>query len=288
MFDHFKFATQAQAQHQLLDHPLPSPADTSFPSPPPSFPFPISHTAAPEGINDIVTKFSEQSLLSLQSRDQLMVHQLQAWCGSSSCADDEDEKEQETNAHGCNDQSIHTAAAVSEMPKTPPRMSPRARVDDDGDDARSRRLQGQHNVQLQSSPAPIRDIDALVKDIVVSNLQCSLQGSTSHAHLSPAPSPAPSPSPEDKANELIADPAEWVHGEVLTVDDGADDEGFYEGRNWGWEEDMETWMTLRRAGTPSGIRKYNGLSFRRTVDLLASGRRLVRSVPRMRKRKRKT
>jgi len=56
------------------------------------------------------------------------------------------------------------------------------------------------------------------------------------------------------------------------------DEGFDEGEEW--DE-----FSLRRASTPSGIRKHHSIRFSRSADICIGGKVKVRSKPRMRKRK---
>lgn len=78
----------------------------------------------------------------------------------------------------------------------------------------------------------------------------------------------------------IIDLDEWDEG-TLTIDDV--DEGFHDDESLG-DEGMET--SLRRASTPSGIRKYGGVRYARSADIVSIGGRVkVRSVPRMRRRK---
>ena len=71
--------------------------------------------------------------------------------------------------------------------------------------------------------------------------------------------------------------------ERLVVDPSDYDEGFYEDEGFA-EEEIE--FSLRRASMPSGIRKYNGMRYGRSADIVNIGGRVnVRSLPRMRKRK---
>ena len=72
--------------------------------------------------------------------------------------------------------------------------------------------------------------------------------------------------------------------EWLVVDPSDhDDEGFCEDEGFA-EEERE--LSLRRASMPSGIRKYNGVRYGRSADVVSiKGRVKVRSLPRMRKRK---
>lgn len=110
----------------------------------------------------------------------------------------------------------------------------------------------------------------------MSNSQCTLRKIISRPYLS---SPPPSRG-RDTGAKLSIDGDEWDEGR-LSLDM---DEGFHEDESFGVEEEME--MSLRRASAPSGIRKYNGVRYGRSVDVIAIGGKLkVRNLPRMRKRR---
>jgi len=115
-----------------------------------------------------------------------------------------------------------------------------------------RRLQRQLNTQLQLSTSHIRDLKSLMENMIDTSSQCRLYSPTS--------------------KYLAADSAKADHRH-LTLDV---DEGFFEP----FDTDVET--TLRRASSPTGIRKC-GIKYSRSGD--GGGRMRVRSVPRMRKRK---
>jgi hypothetical protein len=121
----------------------------------------------------------------------------------------------------------------------------------------------------------------LVEDMIVTNSQCTLHRSTSRPYLS---SPPPSTSGRE---ELVVDTTEYPL-QLRNVPD--EDEGFSEiaDEDWGIEEEM----TLRRASTPSGIRKYGVMRWRGSAECVAAvnaaGRTKVKSVPRMRRRKPKS
>jgi hypothetical protein len=259
MFEHFTFGAQPQTPYQVLNDAFPSPTDTSFPSPltppPVSFPFPSNPTQA--GINDIVAKLSQQSLQQ-KSRDQL-VQQFQAW------QNDDDIVVDDGDVGNPSDRITQTTS----VPTTPV-LLPRSTIS-------CRRLQRQLNVQLQSSSRHIRDIHTLVEDMIVSNSQCTLRNITSRSYLS---SPPPSRG-RDVVDNLAIDPSEFDEARI-----GPDDvdEGFCDDESFGVDEDME--LSLRRASTPGGIRKYNGIRYGRSADYVCIGGKLkVRSLPRMRKRK---
>ena len=146
-----------------------------------------------------------------------------------------------------------------------------------------RRLQRQLNMQLQSCSDHVRDLHALVEEMVAGSSQCRL-------------------SPKPVSRQYPSIPSRLPEGPALVVDDRPEfdgDEGFAEIT----DEDMNLELgddefSLRRASTPSGIRKHNILRFRRSAEcggngngnghVLANGRLKVRSVPRMRKKKVKT
>jgi len=249
MFEHFTFGAMPQSRDALQDEAFLSPIDTSFPSPltppPTSFPFPSNPNQA--GLNDIVMKFSQQTIQP-KSRDEL-VQQFQAWQNDHDLEIDDEEMESPSER----------IAETASLPPTPILSSTRT--------VTCRRLQRQLNVQLQTCSSHIRDINTLVEDMIVSNSQCTLRKATSRTHLlSPPPSRG-----RDVVEMLVVDTSEY------------DDEGFYEDEGFAEEE---TEMSLRRASTPSGIRKYNGVRYGRSADIVNIGGKLkVRSFPRMRKRK---
>jgi len=114
-----------------------------------------------------------------------------------------------------------------------------------------RRLQRQLNTQLQLSTSHIRDLKTLMEDMIDTSSQCRLYSPT--------------------MKYLAADPAEVDHQLSLEID-----EGFSE------PLDTDTETSLRRASSPSGIRKC-GIKYARSGDSV--GRMRVRSMPRMRKQK---
>jgi hypothetical protein len=121
----------------------------------------------------------------------------------------------------------------------------------------------------------------LVEDMIVTNSQCTLHKSTSRPYLS-----SPPPSRADR-EELVVETTEF---QLPARNFPDEDEGFSEiaDEDWGIEEEM----TLRRASTPSGIRKYGVMRWRGSAECVAAvnaaGRTKVRSVPRMRRRKPKS
>lgn len=196
-----------------------------------------------------MTKFSQQSLQQ-KSRDEL-VQQFQAW------QNDHDLEIEDEDMDSPSDPITQTVS-----PPLTPILSSAGSVT-------CRRLQRQLNVQLQTCSSHIRDISTLVDDMVVTNSQCTLRKVTPRAYLT---SPPPSRG-SDVVENLVVDPKEF---------DEDLDEGFHEDEGFVEEEGG----SLRRASTPSGIRKYNGMRYERSADVVIIGGRLkVRSLPRMRKRK---
>jgi len=250
MFEHFTFGAVSQTCQQDDIHP--SPTDTSFPQQytPSSTSYSFPSSTPSSNINDIVDKFNAHSL----SRDEL-VEQFAAWTRGSTSDDDEDvDMPSFEQPSTC----IKHTASVPTTPIDPPIR----------DTIACRRLQRQLNVQMQTSVTHIRDINTLVEDMIVSNSQCRLHPSKSY--LSPPPSRAGFP-------PLIVDTTSYSQ-QILDVD-----EGFHEDECL-LEEETET--SLRRASTPSGIRKYNAnVRWGRSADVaLVGGRLKVKSKPRMRKR----
>jgi hypothetical protein len=249
MFEHFTFGAQPQTQPpRHYDDAFPSPTDTSFPSPP--SPPPAGYPFPPQGgINDIVAKFAQQSL---QSRDQL-AQQFQAWQNYPPFSTDDSDDNMEPED-------------TQSLPGTP-LLPARATL-------ACRRLQRQLNVQLQSCTSHIRDINSLVEGMITSNSQWVLHNSTSRQPLSSQP-------PSRAGDELIIDLEEYDEPREMTAELDVD-EGFHE------EEDEDSEMTLRRASTPSGIRKYGiaGLRYKGSAEcMMVQGKLKVRCIPRMRKRK---
>jgi hypothetical protein len=271
MFEHFTFAAQAQTNH---DEVLASPTDISFPSP--LSPPPTSYSPTQlDGVSDIVNQLSKQSLYP-ESKNELP--QQSIWQGR-----EPDESPTLDLDHDMEPFSPDELSYVSttkglitinsrespSLPNTPtlPHPHPRSGT------VACRRLQRQLNVQLQSCSNHVRDINALVEDMIVSNIQCRLHKSPSRLHLS---SPPPS-----RLSGLVVDTTE--------ESPSFEDEGFAEIDDpmWAIEEEMSLW----RASTPSGIRKYNHVRCRASAECVGgpvmgtNGVMKVRNVTRMRRRK---
>jgi hypothetical protein len=286
MFEHFTFGAQAQPTDQPEDIST-SPTDTSFPSPvSASHQSPSLEPWSPyqqDTVDGIAHKFSQQSLRP--ENDELSQSIWHDRCDKSPSPDfDQDiatEFTPEETSYVSITHSMVTlpgplSAFTQSLPDLPTLPHPR------GGTLASRRLQRQINVQMQSSSTHIRDINALVEDMIVTNSQCRLHQSTSRPYL-----PIPSPSRLER-DELVVDTTEFQSPE--TSIELPEDEGFSEiaDEDWGLEEEM----TLRRASTPSGIRKYGIIRWRGSAECVsavnAAGRTKVRSMPKMRRRKPKS
>jgi hypothetical protein len=277
MFEHFTFSAEAQTQcHQQEDRSA-SPTDTSFLSPssplPPTTYFDYQPNLYEAGINDIVHKFSQQSLRP-QDNEASQQPPLQQCTPSSPDLETTELDMIFCRANGDRYQ-ILTPASMPFTPLLPPSH---------GKTLSCRRLQRQLNVQLQSCSSHMRDINMLVEDMIESNSQCTLHKSTSRPYLSsPPPSRAGPVTAADL--DLTVDTTGSLEGREV---DPNEDEGFAETEDdlWAIEE-----MTLRRASTPLGIRKYSQMWWRNGGDCVGQGpqvgRLTVRSAPRMRRRKAK-
>lgn len=270
MFDNFTFAAQAQTTH---DEVLASPTDISFPSPlspPPTSFFPTQL----DSVSDIVDQFSKQSLYP-ESENELP--QQSIW---QSREDDERptldldqdmepfSPEELTYVSTTKGRITINAWELQPLPNTPTLPHPKSGT------VACRRLQRQLNVQLQSCSNHVRDINALVEDMIVSNTQCRLHTSPSRLQLSSPPPSRPSGLVVDTTEE----PPPFEDEGFAEIDDSV----------WGIEEEM----SLRRASTPSGIRKYNHARWwRSSAECVNSpvmgtnGVMKVRNVTRMRRRK---
>lgn len=280
MFEHFTFAAQALPAEQQEEIVSASPTDTSFPSPvsatrqsslPPWSPY------QPDTVDGIAHKFSQQSL----RREDDELPQQSVWqdrdepLPSPDFNMDDDFSAEEmsyvSTTYGM--ANVPVSISTQSLPDIPSHPYPRGAL-------ACRRLQRQLNVQLQASSSHIRDINSLVEDMIVTNSQCNLRRTTSRPYLSSPPASRARP------EELVVDPL----GEQILSRNMDEDEGFSEiaDEDWGLEEEM----TLRRASTPSGIRKYGGMRWRASAECVAAinaaGRPKVRSMPRMRRRKPKS
>jgi len=259
MFEHFTFGAHAQTSFTSVEDTFPSPTDCSFAleSPPPTS---CCNVESSKGaINDIVNQLSSHSL----HPDEDEQPQQSRWHHALLTPDFDNEmidfsaEELSYTSTGRGKVTIpHSSLPnISSIPNS--RTSTVA----------CRRLQRQLNVQLQSCNTHIKDISTLVSEMITSSTQCRLH-------------------PPSTNTPFITEPLELDADEEEPSPPLHEDEGFAE------MEDDE--MTLRRASTPSGIRKWN-VRFRANGDCVGGppelawmGRRKVRCVPRMRRRKPKT
>ena len=274
MFEHFTFGAQAQTNND--EDVSASPTDTSFPSPIEAPPQPISpfdsweSSPYQQGLDDIVNQLRNHSLSHDSEEPQRSL-----WQESQLPSPDPDDPftEEELSYISTTRGMAKVHNSTQSMPNTP-LMAP-----SHNGSVACRRLQRQLNVQLQSCSNHVRDINSLVEDMITSNSQCRLHKSTSRPYLS---SP---PSSRHEEEDLVVDTTE-SEASHISVDE---DEGF------GDFEDPSTLLqeevSLRRASTPSGIRKYGGLRYRASAECVgangvmgSNGKTKVRSVPRMRKR----
>lgn len=259
MFENFTFGAAPVNPDRCDDDVHPSPRDDSFlaPSPPStsSYPF-FEDYSSSSPLDDIINQFRKQSL-SYETSGNVQPRQ----CTSPTPSLSEDsEMSSPTND-------------TQSVPTTP--TSPYQ-----GGILACRRLQRQVNVQLQCSTSHVRDIGTLVEDMLSNNYQCNLRKSPSKTSLVPSPISA-----------LIVDPStqnDWDSLEVekarrrwLTTVVNEVDEAYMEDDRW---DSKEGSLSLRRASTPSGIRKQ-GLRCRSSMENAGEGKMKVAKAPRMRIRK---
>ncbi|PQE11024.1 hypothetical protein CJF31_00000757 [Rutstroemia sp. NJR-2017a BVV2] len=270
MFENFTFGAAPTNPYQY-DDDQPSPRDDSFPAPlspsSGSYPFFEESKQQPSPISDIVYQFNQSSFFSDNTRD---IPSRQYLSPPPSLCDDSEMSSPVSTTHS--------------MPTTP--VLPPSR----NGTLACRRLQRQINVQLQSSGAHIRDINTLVEDMLNNNSQCCLRKPLSKSNLAVSPLPSHSArlevdpdTPDDiDTTEMEIEKArrKWMNTVVHANDI---DEGYVEGDSSDKDsEDLGT--SLRRASTPSGIRKH-GLRCRTSMETVGSGRAKVAKLPRMRIRR---
>jgi hypothetical protein len=283
MFEHFTFGAQAQAIHQHEEDISASPTDCSFSTPllPETSSSSYRSSRQQGGMSDIVHEFSQHSFFKPDDDERPQPSIWQGRSGTPSSPDFHSTMQEFTP------ENISYLATVCRpiltpgyrentrsSPPSPTLPCPRSGI------VASRRLQRQLNVQLQTSHCHLKDINALVESMIETSAQCRLHKS------SPPPSRSPSRSPT-KAQNLSIDPATQYPHRAITPDPD-EDEGFAE-----IEEISATIESLRRASTPSGIRKFKALRMKSSAECLNNGKVLidahgkikVRSAPRMRRRK---
>ncbi|KAF8848486.1 hypothetical protein BDZ45DRAFT_269701 [Acephala macrosclerotiorum] len=262
MFEHFTFGAQAQTSYIQHEDSFPSPTDCSFrlETPPPTLC--CDGEVSRGGINDIVDKFSEQSLHPEEDERP----QRSIWNYTLPTLDFDNDMEEFTP-----EELSYISTGRGKVTLEPHSQSlPNLPAIPRNGTVACRRLQRQLNVQLQSCNSHIRDISALVEDMISTSSQCQLHKSTSRPYLNSPP-----------ATPFVTEPLEL---DVDDVEPGVpglhEDEGFAE-----MEDSVEDEFSLRRASTPSGIRKlgYNAMRYRTSGECVRGPK--VRCVPRMRKRK---
>lgn len=306
MFEHFIFGAQAQTSYLEPEDISASPTDCSFPitSAAPTSYFPPTGPKGP--MTDIVDKFSQQTLIPDEAPHRSI------WSdslpspdfSSNDSIDDEftpSEMSYVSTTRGTS--TLPSSSSISSTSSLPNLPHPRSSTNTNT--VACRRLQRQLNVQLQSCNTHMKDISTLVEDMLTTNTQCRLHKTPSRPYLSSTQSHTqpPPPSglvPSSKA-ELEAELAIDSHAAIDFADreiSPDEDEGFAEMDDPFGILAFEEEMSLRRASAPSGIRKYNVVRWRKSVecmgmrDAYAGGnggamlaRTKVRSVPRMRRRK---
>jgi hypothetical protein len=272
MFDHYTFG--AEPSERILPDISFSPTDNSFP---PSISSQMANTstdtstdiqmsAAPFNVDDIMRKLREQTLQPCED----FARQPEWTTRSIPSRGDEMKVQYPSHRAHYSLPNIHLTAG--------PRTGP----------VSCRRLQRQLNVQLQSSKTHMRDVKALVEDMVMTNSQCVLRESASrprHARYNTLPTPPPSRA--GPPCDLTVDPT--MFDEFSPSPSQHADEGFHDGEEAPAEEKAEEMFVYRRACAPGGIRKSTITAeyARGTDHIVVGGRVLMRSKPRMRKRSRR-
>lgn len=271
MFENFVFGTQAQTANActLDDDLAASPIDCSVSSPITTQPSTCSSSNPSGRMNDIAHQLSQQSL----RLDEYELPQQSIWRNDDLPHPDfdEDPMEEFTTEELTYTSTVRGKVFITDHP-TQSLLNLSSTSQSRGAVA-CRRLQRQSHVQLQSCNNHRKDISNLVEDLLANESQCRLHRPTpSRSNLYS--------SPEDEDVFNIPD----LESRPLNPDE---DEGFAE-----MNDDellaLDEEMSLRRASTPSGIRKYNVVRWRKSADCVSAfntqGKGKVRSVPRMRRR----
>lgn len=263
MFEHFTFGTHAPAQY--LQDVSPSPTDTTFPSsipPPSSCP---SHdaemTSVHASINDLMRRLRGQSLLPRED----VAYQTE-WIPSTPGLDTDDDTMSSTSSRGNSAASL----PIINVARSP-----------SGGSIACKRLQRQLNVQLQSSNSHARDVKTLVEDMIVTNSQCVLHKSTSSQLSLTASAPSQAGRLDNPVSDEVVDP--MVFDECLPEPDENANEGYQEGQELPFNSEF---VYRRASGAAGGIRKSHLVELARGADyMVIGGRLLVKSAPRMRRRR---
>ena len=253
MFETFTFGAHPQLSHQL-DDALPSPTDASFHASPssPATSDPIPFHSNQSDLNDIVARLARQTLQQ-QSRNEWF-NRFQA--GRDAPLERLEVDDDDEDLHAAKQQGIDMASLP--LSATPTKVS-------------SKRVQRQRNVQLQSCPSHLKDINTLVENMISANSQCRI---TSLPDISPSP-----PKPLTGGDEPLA--VDFSKGNDESVEADCIDEGFCDGE---YHEEDDSKMSLRAASMLAGIRKHN-IRYARSADVVnVPGWVKVQRQPRMRKR----
>jgi len=271
MFEHFTFAA---AHAQPCERDDISPTDTTYPSPAPPTPYEnYPFSSSQSEINDIVNKLSQQRLVSGHKDD----HFVPSWQHSLPTPPLEDSNYAAEVSYP--DTITACIADTQSVPSTPIH-----------DSVSCRRLQRQLNVQLQTCKSHVRDINALVSDMISRSSQCRLRRipsrQTLNTHLSDQAQEssfsAVQVSDTSLDGDLIIPEIDecYADNDTLIADQGTRNE--VEDNNMRL---VEAETSLRRSSTPSGIRKHGSvLRFKKSSDCV-SARFQVAKPPRMRRRK---
>lgn len=247
MFENFVFGAQPQPMYDFEVSISPTDNTMSCPS---SESMTTSYCAFSDpAIDGIICGFERQSL----SRDD-MEERFAIWRQTASCPLEVD------------DEDLMSPTSTSSEAPLPSHFISRSSI-------QCKRLQRQLNLIMQCSSSHVRDISALVEDMISSSSQCQiLRPVPRHAISSGGPTPLPS-----RPRAGLA-----VFTEQTSIDAGfvpTGDEGFFDAET---EECNE--VSMRKACTPRGIRKgYAAVQWSRSAD--TGCRTKVNRKPRMRKRK---
>ncbi|EPE27281.1 hypothetical protein GLAREA_03196 [Glarea lozoyensis ATCC 20868] len=279
MFEHFTFGAQAQTRPQ--EDWDASPTDISCSEPPSasSTSFPFNWEESQPELGSIVQQMSRQSLSHESETSQPSIWQTTL---PSPITDFDD------NCDPFNIEDLAFVSTTRGMAKVKAGYSDAApmtlQAPSNHGRVACRRVQRQRNTQMQACAKHVRDISALVEDMVDGNSQCTLHKTTSNQNLW-SPQTVPAKQSDDKS---IFSPLYFENRGISPDPNPEDDEGFAE-----MEEQitaLKEELSLRRC-TPSGIRKHSGLKYRGSIEgmnsqLVVNGKLKVRSMPRMRKRNR--
>ncbi|KAJ9156519.1 hypothetical protein NKR23_g1285 [Pleurostoma richardsiae] len=128
----------------------------------------------------------------------------------------------------------------------------------------SRRVMRKINAQFNNNPVNVKAVHSLVEDMIATGNQCNVYSTT------PVTPQAAEPDNADRMD---------LESDTLEVDDANCEEGLVD------DSALENLVSLRHASMPNGIRKHGPLRFRTSADIALRCPNVVRSVPRMRRRR---